>query len=119
VRPDPDELARVPLFDSLAAAELRKVAASMEVRQYEPGDRIISEGASGYAFFLLQSGAAAVTRADDEIAVLGPGDFFGELAITGNGRRTATVVATTPARLAVMFGSEFRLLEQVLPATAE
>ena len=49
------------------------------------------------------------------IALLGPGDFFGEVSILGDGRRTATVTSTSPARLLVLFGTEFRQLGTVDP----
>ncbi len=50
------------------------------------------------------------------VAALGPGDFFGEVAMLGEtGRRMAEVVATSPMRLAVMFGSEFRRMETEAP----
>ena len=52
------------------------------------------------------------------IRTLGPGDFFGELAILDSGRRTADVVATSPLRLAVMFGTDFRRLQEQLPDVA-
>ena len=50
---------------------------------------------------------------------LGPGDFFGELAILGDGRRTATVTTATPAQVLVLFGTEFRRLQQEYPEIAE
>ena len=56
---------------------------------------------------------------DEELANLGPGDFFGELALAGDGRRTATVTATSSVTLAAMFGSQFRLLERDYPDTAD
>ena len=67
---------------------------------------------------MLSSGAAAVTRDGEKVRMLGPGDFFGELALLGGGRRTATVTATEPSELVVMFGTEFRRLEQELPDAA-
>jgi CRP-like cAMP-binding protein len=52
------------------------------------------------------------------VANLGPGDFFGEIAILGHGRRTATVTTTSPVTLLVMFGAEFRRLEAAHPDIA-
>ena len=118
MRPEPATLAAVPLFASLGEEELSLVAAWMETRHADPGERLVSEGATGYSFFVLQEGTAKVTRDGEEIATLGPGDFFGELALAGDGRRTATVTATSRVTLAAMFGSQFRLLERELPETA-
>lgn len=116
---DPQSLEGLPLFDSLSTAERESVARWLEPRHADAGERLCGEGASGYSFFVLQSGAADVTRDGEQLATLGPGDFFGELAIVGNGRRTATVTATAPSELLVLFGTEFRRLEQELPEAAE
>jgi CRP-like cAMP-binding protein len=116
---DPQALAGVPLFDALSPDEREMVARWLERRHAEPGERLCGEGAAGYSFFVLQSGEAAVTRDGEQLATLGAGDFFGELAFAGNGRRTATVTATVPSELLVLFGTEFRRLEQELPQAAE
>jgi CRP-like cAMP-binding protein len=80
--------------------------------------RLTGEGAAGYSFFILIQGSAVVTSEGADRAALGPGDFFGEIAILGNGRRTATVTTTSPTRLLVMFGTEFRELQQAQPEIA-
>ncbi|HEY1369392.1 MAG TPA: cyclic nucleotide-binding domain-containing protein [Gaiellaceae bacterium] len=112
------ELAAVPLFASLDEAELQEVAGWFDVRAVGEGMRIAGEGASGYFFFVLAEGTAAVTLDGEEIATLGPGDFFGEMALLGDGRRTATVTTTSATRLLVLFGTDFRKLEQQLPDAA-
>jgi CRP-like cAMP-binding protein len=88
------------------------------VQNTSEGVRLVGEGAPGYTFFVLMEGTAAVTTSGQTVAVLGPGDFFGEIAILGDGRRTATVTSTSPARLLVMFGTEFRQLEAEHPEIA-
>jgi CRP-like cAMP-binding protein len=113
-----DTLGQVPLFSSLTSDELALVAGWAETRTASPGDRLCGEGASGYSFFILCSGAADVTQDGKELRVLGPGDFFGELAILGDGRRSATVTAAEPSTLLVFFGTEFRRLEAELPEVA-
>lgn len=90
----------------------------MDVRHAEPGDRLVSEGAAGYSFFVLLQGSAAVSRDGVELRALVAGDFFGELALSGDGRRTATVTAASPVTFASMFGSQFRLLENEFPDVA-
>jgi CRP-like cAMP-binding protein len=114
----PDQLASIELFESLTEEERGKVAGWFDVQDASPGVRLCGEGASGYSFFVLLDGTATVTSDGAELATLGPGDFFGEVAILGDGRRTATVTATTPAKLLVLFGTEFRQLQQELPAAA-
>ena len=116
---DPVELADVPLFSGLSPEELKSVARWSETRHADPGEKLCAEGASGYSFFVLRSGAASVTRDGETIRTLGAGDFFGELAFASGGRRTATVTATEPSDLLVMYGTEFRRLEQELPSAAE
>ncbi|MFZ1879221.1 MAG: cyclic nucleotide-binding domain-containing protein, partial [Gaiellaceae bacterium] len=59
---------------------------------------------------------ASVTAGGEEIASLGPGDFFGEIALLGHGRRTATVTTTTSARIFVLFRDDFDYLQTTFPA---
>jgi CRP-like cAMP-binding protein len=67
---------------------------------------------------VIAEGNAVVSADGDELATLGAGDFFGEVAILGDGRRSATVTTTSPARLFVMFGTEFRQLQEAQPEIA-
>lgn len=79
---------------------------------------LIGEGAAGYSFFVLTEGSARVTSGGTPLGDLGPGDFFGEVALLGATRRTATVRSTTPVKLLVMFGSDFRRLQETQPDIA-
>jgi CRP/FNR family transcriptional regulator, cyclic AMP receptor protein len=114
----PAELAPIPLFASLGANELDELAGWFEPKAAGEGVKLCGEGASGYSFFVIVDGNAVVTSDGTELATLGPGDYFGEVAILDGGRRTATVTTTTPARLLVLFGTEFRQLQQAHPAIA-
>ena len=116
---DPGLLADIPLFADLTAEERDRVATWLERRGAEAGERLCGEGATGYSFFVLREGAATVTQDGRDLGSLAPGDFFGELAILGDGRRTATVTANEPSELLVMYGTEFRRLERELPQAAE
>ena len=113
------ELSGIPLFDSLSESELEQLATWFDVETAAEGVRLTGEGASGYSFFVLLDGSAAVTSAGAEIATLLPGDFFGEMAILGDGRRSATVTTTSPSRVLTLFGTEFRQLQQAHPQIAE
>jgi CRP-like cAMP-binding protein len=115
---DVGEIASVPLFSSLDEEQLATVGDWFHVRNAGVGVRLVGEGAPGYTFFVLVDGTALVTVAGEAVATLAPGDFFGEMAILGDGRRTATVTSTSPARLFVMFGTEFRQLEAKHPEIA-
>ena len=112
------ELAAVPLFAPLSEPELAEIAAWFDAKDVGNGVRLVGEGASGYTFFVLAAGSAVVTANGEEVRALGDGDFFGEIAILGDGRRSATVTTTAPSRLLVMFGTEFRRLQQEYPAIA-
>jgi len=112
------DLAGIALLDDLEPEELTKIAPWFEVQDVSPGVNLTGEGASGYSFYILSDGTASVTINGVEVNTLGPGDFFGELAILGDGVRTATVTTTSPSRLLVLFGTEFRQLQQEQPELA-
>lgn len=115
---DPAELASFPLFASLSEPELAEIAAWFEPGDVAAGVRLVGEGATGHSFFVICSGDVAVTVLGEEIARLGAGDFFGELALLATGRRTATVTTTTPSRILVLFGNDFDRLRAAHPAVA-
>lgn len=115
---DTDVLRALPLFDSVPDDELRQIAAWFEPRSLSTGVQLAGEGAPGYSFYVLTDGAASVSSGDSTIAWLEPGDFFGEGAIIGDGRRHATVTITAPSQVLVMFGTEFRRLQQAHPEIA-
>jgi len=119
LNPDPSDLRRLPVFAALPDQDLEQISTWFEVRSVEPGRRVISEGASGYSFFVIQEGTADVSQDGQVIRTLGPGDFFGELALLDSGRRTADVVATSPMKLATMFGGDFRQLQARFPEVAD
>jgi voltage-gated potassium channel len=114
-----DDLVGIPLFDMLEPDERATIATWFELQEVSPGINLTGEGASGYEFFVLRDGTATVTINGIDVRTLGPGDFFGELAILGDGRRTATVTTTSPAHVLVLFGTEFRRLQQEYPEAAE
>jgi CRP-like cAMP-binding protein len=115
---DKEVLRRLPLFASLDDDALTKIAPWFTPRAISEATDLTGEGASGYSFFVMVDGRATVTRGGEKIAEIGPGDFFGEGAIIGAGRRGATVRTSTPSEVLVMFGSEFRRLQQEHPEIA-
>jgi CRP-like cAMP-binding protein len=118
MRPTAEQLAAVPLFASLDEADRARLADWFEVRSVSAGTELAGEGASGYSFFVLQDGEATVTADGEQIRSLSSGDFFGEMALLGGGRRLATVTATSDGTVLVLCGTEFRRLQQELPEVA-
>lgn len=89
----------VPLFAGLSKRDLRRIAALAKLVAFAPGRTIVERGVRGDCFYLISDGTAKVYRSvvptGRAIARLGPGDFFGEMALLDGGPRTATVVAET------------------------
>ena len=103
-------LQRVPLFSGLGRRELERVANSMKERRFRKGDTVTSEGRGGVGFFVIEEGEADVTVHGDERARLGPGDYFGEIALITESDRTATITAETDMRCYGMTMWDFRPL---------
>jgi len=95
-------------FKNLTPTELTSVAEHMTKRHYLPGDIVIQEGEIGHELFLVSEGAVRVERSGGEVARLGPGEFFGELALMSGERRNATVVAADALETYVLGEDEFR-----------
>jgi len=94
-----EDLKEVPLFSGLSDRQRRKLARLFRERNVKPASVIVREGRmSGVSFFVVAEGEASVTIGGDEVARLGPGDHFGELALITNQERSATVTAQSPMR---------------------
>jgi CRP-like cAMP-binding protein len=119
MRPSAEQLAAVPLFARLDDDDRARIADWLEVRTVSAGAQLVGEGASGYSFFILQDGSATVTVDGEDVRSLSAGDFFGEMAMFGGGRRAGTVTATSDATVLVLYGTEFRRLQQELPQVAD
>jgi CRP-like cAMP-binding protein len=111
-------LKRVPLFADLERAELQQIANSMKQRTFSAGQEIAVEGQSGVGFFVIEDGQAKVTVHGDEVRRLGPGDYFGEVALITQGARTATVTADTDLKTYGMTFWDFRPLVEDTPSIA-
>jgi CRP/FNR family transcriptional regulator, cyclic AMP receptor protein len=117
--PTPEQLASVPLLASLNRQQLSDLAELIDVVDMSAGRTIVSEGATGYAFYVLADGAAEVRHGDTVVRTLGPGDHFGEVAMIEDGRRSASVVTVGPCVVWSMFGTTFRVLEAEHPEIAK
>jgi CRP-like cAMP-binding protein len=105
-----DALARCPFFAGLSRRDLLELAKASEDMEVEEGKVLTREGQSGSEFFVIVDGEVSVTKNGQEIRTLGPGDFFGEIALLEDTPRTATVVAKTPLRFFVLTRRSFRSL---------
>jgi CRP/FNR family cyclic AMP-dependent transcriptional regulator len=103
-------LGRCPFFAGLSRSELVDIAKVTEDMEVDAGKVLTREGESGREFFVIVDGEVSVTKDGSEIRTLGPGDFFGEIALLEDTPRTATVLATTPLRFFVLTRQSFRSL---------
>jgi CRP-like cAMP-binding protein len=116
---DVKHLEGIALFERLSKDQLAEVARQADEIDVEAGKRLVSEGRFGYEFFVIENGTAEVVRGDQHVADLGPGDFFGEMALLGDTTRNADVVCSTPMTAMVMTDSAFRSLARRMPDVAE
>jgi hypothetical protein len=100
-------LGALALFSPLPPPELERLAAALVPLQLAAGADVVREGESGDRFFVIDSGRAAVETQGEEIRELGPGDFFGEIALLRDVPRTATVRALEPLRLYALERDDF------------
>jgi CRP-like cAMP-binding protein len=92
-KPTADLLRNVRLFSDLDEKDLESLADEFNERRFSAGDKIALEGEGGLMFFVVESGEASVEVQGEEVATLGPGAAFGEIALIDRRPRTATVTA--------------------------
>ena len=107
-QPTPETIASVPLFSGLERRDLEHIANSFKERRFSAGSTVASEGQSGAGFFIITQGRARVTVGGDERGSLGPGDYFGEIALIDEGARSATITAETDMTTYGLTPWEFR-----------
>ena len=105
-------LQRVPLFSGLDPRELETIARTVHERTFNAGDTVAEEGQSGVGFFVIKDGHAKVTIDGRDVRTLGPGDYFGEIALIAETARTATVKAESELKCYGLTPWEFRPLVQ-------
>jgi CRP-like cAMP-binding protein len=114
-----DLIKGVPLFSGASKSQLAEIAAIADEVDLPAGKTLIKEGDSGREFFVLIDGTADVTQGGKQIGrMMGPGDFFGEIALVAKAPRTATVTTTSPVRALVITDRAFRQLLESSPEIA-
>jgi CRP/FNR family cyclic AMP-dependent transcriptional regulator len=113
-----ETLARVPLFSGVKEKDLKKLSKRMQERNFTEGEVVTAQGERGLGFFVIEAGNAAVSRNDEVVRNLGPGDFFGEVALIDEGPRSATVVATADLSCRGMTAWEFKPFVEEHPDVA-
>jgi CRP-like cAMP-binding protein len=95
-------LAGAPLFEGMSGDDIAAALAEFHECRFPGGRRIVLEGLRGSDFFIVVAGSAAVLVDGWRVATLEAGDFFGEIAVLGDGLRSASVRAETPLRCVVL-----------------
>lgn len=110
------DLRRVPLFNELNQRQLKRVGRDFRERSFKPGTEVVRQGEmSGIGFFVITAGEASVAVDGRDVAKLGPGDHFGELALISQGTRAATVTAETPLECLEITFWDFRRIATTSP----
>lgn len=91
-----EQLKKIPLFAGIPHAQMQRIANGVKERKFAAGSPIVSTGETGHGFYLIMQGRAEVTQGGRTVRTLGPGEYFGELALVRETPRSATVVATEP-----------------------
>src|SRR3954469_928898 len=90
-----DKLAQVPMFQACAKKDLVAIGRVGDPLHFRTGDVLVKQGSPGREFFIVIDGKLTVARDGVSVAALGPGDYFGELALLEPAPRNASVTAAT------------------------
>jgi CRP-like cAMP-binding protein len=116
---DARKLERVALFAGLSHRDRERIARWADQVDLPEGKHLLDEGRLPHEFFVIVDGQVEVTHEGEHLATLGPGDFFGEIALIEHGRRTASVVTSSPTTLAVMSPPSFDQMRRAMPQVAD
>jgi CRP-like cAMP-binding protein len=101
------DLSSIPLFEGLRDDQLARIGAWLEPIEVPSGWYLLNQGSSPVGFFIVMEGQVEIEREGTTVATMGPGEFFGEIALLEGDRRTATVITTTRVKALVMDAPEF------------
>ena len=115
---------KVEFFAPLNVGELEQIVKYIMLCRYKPGESVFRQGEPGDAFYIIYDGSVTVRLKkliffSKTVARLGPGDFFGEMALLSNAPRNAGVVAEEHTRLFVLLSADFSFMLKKNPAFAE
>ena len=110
-----ERLRKIPLFEGLSDHQYERLERWTDEIDVPTDKHLVNQGAYPHEFMVIETGTAEVTHDAD----LGPGDFFGEMALLLNVPRTATVAATSDVTLVVMHDRDFRAMEEEIPLIAK
>jgi CRP-like cAMP-binding protein len=114
-----DVLGRVPLFTGVPARQVRKIAGLGTVARFDARAPIVSAGDPGDAFYVILGGRAKVQRGRGRaVAQIGPGSYFGEMALIDGARRSATIVAETETTCLMLTRKRFAKVLRAEPSVA-
>lgn len=113
-----DLLKRVPLFTRLSDKQLLRLASEFRERTFSTGEELTGQGKGAAGFFVVESGTAQVTVDGEDRRMLGPGDYYGEIALIDGGLRTATITATSDGLAHGLTPWQFRPLVEANAAIA-
>jgi CRP/FNR family cyclic AMP-dependent transcriptional regulator len=114
-----ERLRMIPLFQGLNDHQYERLERWTDEIDVPASKHLVNQVAYTHEFMVIETGTAEVTHDGEHLADLGPGDFFGEMALLLNVPRTATVVATSDVTLVVMHDRDFRAMEEEIPAIAK
>ena len=116
---DRSRLAPISALSGCPDEELDAVARVASERTFADGETLMSEGDFGHSLFLVESGSADVLVDGNKVREIGPGEVLGEVAVLASGRRTASVVATSPVQVIAFFKPDVWRLEREAPEAAQ
>src|SRR5688572_18957323 len=111
-------LTKVPLFSACSKKDLTMISKHSEHLTVPAGTEMTTEGQVGYEFYVIVDGKATVTRSGRQVAILGPGDSFGELSLLDRAPRNATVTADSDVEVVILGQREFSALLDIIPTLA-
>jgi len=113
-----DALRNVPIFAGLSDGDLELLARQMKERRFPEGSAVTTEGAGAAGFFVIVEGNASVSVGGEVRTTLGPGDYFGEIALIDEGTRSATITAATDLQCYGLTAWEFKPFVEEHPEVA-
>jgi CRP-like cAMP-binding protein len=117
---DAQRVGKLQPFADLSSAQQSMLARMLDEVRAPAGATLVTEGDYGYEFMVIEGGTVDVFRGGECVDEMGPGDFFGELAVLGDGaQRNATIVATSPVTLLTLTAHYMRVVRERMPSVGE